>query len=68
MNSAKSDTTVWTASYQQFGREIRTINVVVNNFQAFAENDSSVVKITLYLKSLANASKSEKKRVETKRD
>lgn len=54
MNSAKSNTTVQTISYLQFDRELRTTNHLMNDFKAFVENDIFVVKITPYLKRLAN--------------
>ncbi|GFV55618.1 hypothetical protein TNCV_1821051 [Trichonephila clavipes] len=56
LNSAKCDTTGKTAAYLQFGREMRTIDDVTNDFRAIIDNENFVLEITPYLKRLARIS------------
>ncbi|GFX90566.1 protein NYNRIN [Trichonephila clavipes] len=53
LNSAKCDTTGKTAANLQFGREMRTIDDVTNDFRAIIDNENFVPEITPYLKRLA---------------
>ncbi|GFT17144.1 40S ribosomal protein SA [Trichonephila clavipes] len=56
LNSAKCDTIGKTAAYLQFGREMRTIDDVTNDFRAIIDNENFVPEITPYLKRLARIS------------
>ncbi|GFW07437.1 integrase catalytic domain-containing protein [Trichonephila clavipes] len=68
LNSAKCDTTGKTAAYLQFGREMRTIDDVTNDFRAIIDNENFVPEITLYLKRLARISSEVRERIEEKQD
>ncbi|GFW41769.1 integrase catalytic domain-containing protein [Trichonephila clavipes] len=68
LNSAKCDTTGKNAAYLQFGREIRTIDYVPNDFRAFIDNENFVPEITPYLKRLARISSEVRERIEEKQD
>ncbi|GFT66853.1 integrase catalytic domain-containing protein [Trichonephila clavipes] len=65
---AKCDTTGKTAAYLQFGREMRTIDDVTNDFQAIIDDENLVPEITLYLKRLARISSEVRERIEEKQD
>ncbi|GFV28675.1 transposon Tf2-8 polyprotein [Trichonephila clavipes] len=68
LNSAKYDTTGKTAAYLQFGREMRTIDDVTNDFRAMIDNENFVPEITPYLKRLARISSEVRERIEEKQD
>ncbi|GFT39939.1 retrovirus-related Pol polyprotein from transposon 297 [Trichonephila clavipes] len=70
LNSAKCDTTGKTAAYLQFGREMRTIDDVTNDFRAviYIDNKNFVPEITPYLKRLARISSEVRERIEEKQD
>ncbi|GFU15265.1 retrovirus-related Pol polyprotein from transposon 412 [Trichonephila clavipes] len=67
-NSAKCHTTGKTAAYLQFGREMRTIDDVTNDFRAIIDNENFVPEITPYLKRLARISSEVRERIEEKQD
>ncbi|GFX57695.1 integrase catalytic domain-containing protein [Trichonephila clavipes] len=68
LNSAKCDTTGKTAAYLQFGREMRTIDDVTNDFRAILDNENFVPESTPYLKRLARISSEVRERIEEKQD
>ncbi|GFX08709.1 hypothetical protein TNCV_62361 [Trichonephila clavipes] len=68
LNSAKCDTTGKTAAYLQFGRKIRTIDDVTNDFQAIINNENFVPVIAPYLKRLARISSEVRERIEEKQN
>ncbi|GFY17299.1 integrase catalytic domain-containing protein [Trichonephila clavipes] len=68
LNSAKWNTTGKTAAYLQFGREMRTIDDVTNDFRAIIDNENFVPEITPYLKRLARISSEVRERIEEKQD
>ncbi|GFU69557.1 hypothetical protein TNCV_1351171 [Trichonephila clavipes] len=68
LNSAKCDTTGKTAAYLQFGREMRTIDDVTNDFPAIIDNENFVPEITPYLNRLARISSEVHERIEEKQD
>ncbi|GFT81023.1 integrase catalytic domain-containing protein [Trichonephila clavipes] len=68
LNSAKCDTTSKTAAFLQFGREMRTIDDVTNDFRAIIDNENFVPEITPYLKRLARISSEVRERIEEKQD
>ncbi|GFX71004.1 integrase catalytic domain-containing protein [Trichonephila clavipes] len=68
LNSAKCDTTGKTAAYLQFGREMRTIDDVTNDFRAIIDNENFVPEITSYLKRMARISYEIHERIEKKQD
>ncbi|GFS59587.1 integrase catalytic domain-containing protein [Trichonephila clavipes] len=68
LSSAKCDTTSKSAAYLQFGREMRTIDDVTNDFRAIIDNENFVPEITPYLKRLARISSEVRERIEEKQD
>ncbi|GBO07398.1 Transposon Ty3-G Gag-Pol polyprotein, partial [Araneus ventricosus] len=53
MNTTNCDTTGHTPAFLQFGRELRTVDDVVQNFKAVVENGNFFPEITPYLKRFA---------------
>ncbi|GFS58113.1 gypsy retrotransposon integrase-like protein 1 [Trichonephila clavipes] len=53
MNTTVCDTTGHTPAYLLFGRELRTIDDVVQDFKSVVHNDNFVGEITPYLKRFA---------------
>ncbi|GFX94632.1 uncharacterized protein TNCV_3088611 [Trichonephila clavipes] len=56
LNTAKCETTGQTASFINFGRELRTPSEVVNDIRVVIQNDNFVPEITPYLKKFAKFS------------
>ncbi|GFU93645.1 hypothetical protein TNCV_3018331 [Trichonephila clavipes] len=54
MNTTVCDTTGHTPAYLLFGRELRTVDDVVQDFKSVVHNDNFVAEITLYLKTICN--------------
>jgi len=68
LNTAKCDSTGHTASYLQFGRELRTPCDIQHDLRTVINNDNFVAEITPYLRKFANISKEVKDIVEQKQD
>ncbi|GFX42530.1 retrovirus-related Pol polyprotein from transposon 17.6 [Trichonephila clavipes] len=68
LNSAKCDTTSETVAYLQFGREIRTIDDVTNDFRTIIDKENFGPEITPYLKGLARISSEVREKIEEKQD
>ncbi|GFU91958.1 transposon Tf2-6 polyprotein [Trichonephila clavipes] len=57
-----------TTLMEEFGREVRTIDDVTNDFQAIIDNENFVPEITPYLKRSAKISSEIRERIEEKQD
>ncbi|GFV29814.1 transposon Tf2-11 polyprotein [Trichonephila clavipes] len=57
-----------TPAYLLFGRELRTVDDVVQDFKSVVHNDNFVAEITPYLKRFATITEDIRKRIETKQD
>ncbi|GFX40575.1 retrovirus-related Pol polyprotein from transposon 17.6 [Trichonephila clavipes] len=68
MNTTICDTTGHTPAYLLFGRELRTIDDVVQDFKSVVHNDNFVGEITPYLKRFATITEDIRERIETKLD
>ncbi|GFU02851.1 transposon Ty3-I Gag-Pol polyprotein [Trichonephila clavipes] len=68
MNTTVCDTTDHTPAYLLFGRELRTVDDVVQDFKSVVHNDNFVAEITPYLKRFATITKDIRERIETKQD
>ncbi|GFX68489.1 retrovirus-related Pol polyprotein from transposon 412 [Trichonephila clavipes] len=68
MNTTVCDTTGHTPAYLLFGRELRTIDDVVQDFKSVFHNDNFVAEITPYLKRFATITAYIRERIETKQD
>ncbi|GFX77045.1 hypothetical protein TNCV_1072451 [Trichonephila clavipes] len=68
MNTTVCDTTGHTPAYLFFGRELRTIDDVVQDFKSVVHNDNFVAEITPYLKRFATITEDIRERIETKQD
>ncbi|GFX55380.1 gag-Pol polyprotein [Trichonephila clavipes] len=68
MNTTVCDTTGHTPAYLLFGRELRTIDDVVQGFKSVVHNDNFVAEITPYLKRFATSTEDIRERIETKQD
>ncbi|GFV17491.1 hypothetical protein TNCV_1272781 [Trichonephila clavipes] len=68
MNTAVCDTTGHTPAYLLFGRELRTVDDVVQDFKSVVHNDNFVAEITPYLKRFATITEDIRERIETKQD
>ncbi|GFT93695.1 retrovirus-related Pol polyprotein from transposon 412 [Trichonephila clavipes] len=68
MNTTVCDTTGHTPAYLLFGRELRTIDDVVQDFKSVVHNDNFVAEITPYLKRFATITEDIRERIETKQD
>lgn len=68
LNTAVCDTTGHTPAFLQFGRELRTVDDVVQDFKAVVENDNFVPEITPYLKKFATITSEIRERIELKQD
>ncbi|GFW41431.1 retrovirus-related Pol polyprotein from transposon 412 [Trichonephila clavipes] len=68
MNTTVCDTTGYTPAYLLFGRELRTIDDVVQDFKSVVHNDNFVAEITPYLKRFATITEDIRERIETKQD
>ncbi|GFU90211.1 gag-Pol polyprotein [Trichonephila clavipes] len=68
MNITVCDTTGHTTAYLLFGRELRTIDDVVQDFKSVVHNDNFVVEITPYLKRFATITEDIQEIIETKQD
>ncbi|GFY13749.1 gag-Pol polyprotein [Trichonephila clavipes] len=68
MNTTVCDTTGHTPAYLLFGKELRTIDDVVQDFKSVVHNDNFVAKITPYLKQFATITEDIRERIETKQD
>ncbi|GFY31064.1 transposon Tf2-6 polyprotein [Trichonephila clavipes] len=68
MNTTVCDTTGHTPAYLLFGRELRTVDDVVQDFKSVVHNDNFVAKITPYLKRFATITEDIRERIETKQD
>ncbi|GFW33568.1 retrovirus-related Pol polyprotein from transposon opus [Trichonephila clavipes] len=68
LNTTVCDTTGHTPAYLLFGRELRTINDVVQDFKSVVHNDNFVAEITPYLKRFATITEDIRERIETKQD
>ncbi|GFV98197.1 retrovirus-related Pol polyprotein from transposon 17.6 [Trichonephila clavipes] len=68
MNTTVCDTTGHTPAYLLFGRELQTIDDVVQDFKSVVHNDNFVTEITPYLKRLATITEDIRERIETKQD
>ncbi|GFU20349.1 gag-Pol polyprotein [Trichonephila clavipes] len=55
-------------AYLLFGRELRTVDDVVQDFKSVVHNDSFVAEITPYLKRFATITEDIRERIETKQD
>ncbi|GFV32294.1 transposon Tf2-9 polyprotein [Trichonephila clavipes] len=66
MNTTVCDTTGHTPAYLLFGRELRTVDDVVQDFKSVVHNDNFVAKITPYLKRFATITEDIRERIETK--
>ncbi|GBM18644.1 Gypsy retrotransposon integrase-like protein 1 [Araneus ventricosus] len=67
MNTTNCDTTGHTPAFLQFGRELRTVDDVLQNFKTVVENDNFVPEITPYLKRFATVTDI-RDRIEMKQD
>ncbi|GFW04278.1 retrovirus-related Pol polyprotein from transposon 412 [Trichonephila clavipes] len=68
MNTTVCDTTGHTPAYLLFGRELRTIDDVVQDFKSVVHNDNFVAEITPYLKRFSTITEDIRERIETKQD
>ncbi|GFX06263.1 retrovirus-related Pol polyprotein from transposon 412 [Trichonephila clavipes] len=68
MNTTICDTTGHTPAYLLFGRELRTIDDLVQDFKSVVHNDNFVAEITPYLKRFAFITEDIRERRETKQD
>ncbi|GFS60075.1 transposon Ty3-I Gag-Pol polyprotein [Trichonephila clavipes] len=68
MNTTVCDTTGHTPACLLFGRELQTIDDVVQDFKSVVHNDNFVAKITPYLKRFATITEDIRERIETKQD
>ncbi|GFW30704.1 gag-Pol polyprotein [Trichonephila clavipes] len=68
MNTTVCDTTGHTPAYLLFGRELRTIDDVVQDFKNVVHNDNFVAEITPYLKRFATITETIRERKETEQD
>ncbi|GFS50244.1 retrovirus-related Pol polyprotein from transposon 17.6 [Trichonephila clavipes] len=68
MNTTVCDTTGHTPAYLLFGRELRTVDDVVQDFKSVVHNDNFVAEITPYLKRFATITEDLRERIETKQD
>ncbi|GFY33715.1 transposon Tf2-6 polyprotein [Trichonephila clavipes] len=68
MNTTVCDTTGHTPAYRLFGRELRTVDDVVQDFKSVVHNDNFVAEITPYLKRFATITEDIRERIETKQD
>ncbi|GFX49705.1 transposon Tf2-11 polyprotein [Trichonephila clavipes] len=68
MNTTVCDTTGHTPAYLLFGRELRTVDDVVQDFKSVVHNDNFVAKITPYLKRFATITEDIRERIKTKQD
>ncbi|GFX34620.1 transposon Tf2-11 polyprotein [Trichonephila clavipes] len=68
MNTTVCDTTGHTPTYLLFGRELRTIDDVGQDFKSVVHNDNFVAEITPYLKRFATITEDIRERIETKQD
>ncbi|GFT42188.1 hypothetical protein TNCV_1008631 [Trichonephila clavipes] len=68
MNTTVCDTTGHTPVYLLFGRELRTVDDVVQDFKSVVHNDNFVAEITPYLKRFATITEDIRERIETKQD
>ncbi|GFT51307.1 gag-Pol polyprotein [Trichonephila clavipes] len=57
-----------TPAYLLFGRELRTVDDVVQDFKSVVHNDNFVAEITPYLKRFATITEDIRERIETKQD
>ncbi|GFS75294.1 transposon Tf2-9 polyprotein [Trichonephila clavipes] len=57
-----------TSAYLLFGRELRTVDDVVQDFKSVVHNDNFVAEITPYLKRFATITEDIRERIETKQD
>ncbi|GFW78478.1 gag-Pol polyprotein [Trichonephila clavipes] len=67
MNTTVCDTQV-TPAYLLFGRELRTVDDVVQDFKSVVHNDNFVAEITPYLKRFSTITEDIRERIETKQD
>ncbi|GFU30807.1 transposon Ty3-I Gag-Pol polyprotein [Trichonephila clavipes] len=68
MNTTVCDTTGHTPAYLLFGRELRTVDDMVQDFKSVVHNDNFVAEITPYLKRFATITEDIRERIETKQD
>ncbi|GFW26032.1 hypothetical protein TNCV_3317041 [Trichonephila clavipes] len=68
MNTTVCDTTGHTPAYLLFGRELRTVDDVVQDFKSVVHNDNFVAEITPYLKRFGTITEDIRERIETKQD
>ncbi|GFS75423.1 transposon Ty3-I Gag-Pol polyprotein [Trichonephila clavipes] len=68
MNTTVCDTTGHTPAYLLFGRELRTIDGVVQDFKSVVHNNNFVAEITLYLKRFVTITEDIRERIEAKQD
>ncbi|GFW09976.1 gag-Pol polyprotein [Trichonephila clavipes] len=68
MNTTVCDTTGHTPAYLLFGRELRSVDDVVQDFKSVVHNDNFVAEITPYLKRFATITEDIRERIETKQD
>ncbi|GFV75357.1 gypsy retrotransposon integrase-like protein 1 [Trichonephila clavipes] len=68
MNTTVCDTTGHTPAYLLFGRELLTVDDVVQDFKSVVHNDNFVAEITPYLKRFATITEDIRERIETKQD
>ncbi|GFW78468.1 hypothetical protein TNCV_1380141 [Trichonephila clavipes] len=68
MNTTVCDTTGHTPAYLLFGRELRTVDDVVQDFKSVVHNDNFVAEITPYLKRFSTITEDIRERIETKQD
>ncbi|GFX55710.1 hypothetical protein TNCV_3427811 [Trichonephila clavipes] len=68
MNTTVCDTTGHTPAYLLFGRELRTVDDVVQDFKSVIHNDNFVAEITPYLKRFGTITEDIRERIETKQD
>ncbi|GFX37943.1 gag-Pol polyprotein [Trichonephila clavipes] len=68
MNTTVCDTTGHTPTYLLFGRELQTVDDVVQDFKSVVHNDNFVAEITPYLKRFATITEDIRERIETKQD
>ncbi|GFU95685.1 retrovirus-related Pol polyprotein from transposon 412 [Trichonephila clavipes] len=68
MNTTVCDTTGHTPAYLLFGRELRTVDDVVQDFKSVVHNDNFVAEITPYLKRFATITEDIRERIEAKQD
>ncbi|GFX20201.1 retrovirus-related Pol polyprotein from transposon 412 [Trichonephila clavipes] len=68
LNTTVCDTTGHTPAYLLFGRELRTVDDVVQDFKSVVHNDNFVAEITPYLKRFATITEDIRERIETKQD